>query len=51
MCIRDRSKKGLIKRNIINKKKMNETIFLGSVEKILKENKTKAELTIERMKN
>ena len=45
------SKKGLIKRNIINKKKMNETIFLGSVEKILKENKTKAELTIERMKN
>ena len=45
------SKKGLIKRNIINKKKMNETIFLGSIEKILKENKTKAELTIERMKN
>ena len=45
------SKKGLIKRNIINKKKMNETIFLGSVEKILKENKTKAELTIERIKN
>ena len=45
------SKKGLIKRNVINKKKMNETIFLGSVEKILKENKTKAELTIERMKN
>ena len=45
------SKKGLIKRNIINKKKLNETIFLGSVEKILKENKTKAELTIERMKN
>ena len=45
------SKKGLIKRNIINKKKMNETIFLSSVEKILKENKTKAELTIERMKN
>ena len=45
------SKKGLIKRNVINKKKLNETIFLGSVEKILKENKTKAELTIERMKN
>ena len=45
------SKKGLIKRNIINKKKMNETIFLSSVEKILKENKTKAELTIERIKN
>ena len=45
------SKKGLIKRNIINKKKMNETIFLSSVENILKENKTKAELTIERMKN
>ena len=45
------SKKGLIKRNIINKKKMNETIFLSSVEKILKENKTKAELTIEKMKN
>ena len=45
------SKKGLIKRNIINKKKMNETIFLSSIENILKENKTKAELTIERMKN
>ena len=45
------SKKGLIKRNITNKKKMNETIFLGSVEKILKENKNKAELTIERIKN
>ena len=45
------SKKGLIKRNVINKKKLNETIFLGSVEKILKENKTKAELTIERIKN
>ena len=45
------SKKGLIKRNVINKKKLNETIFLGSVEKILKENKTKAELTVERMKN
>ena len=30
---------------------MNETIFLSSVENILKENKTKAELTIERMKN
>ena len=45
------SKKGLIKRNIINKKKLNETIFLGSVEKILKENKTKAELTIDRIKN
>ena len=45
------SKKGLIKRNIINKKKMKEAIFLSSVEKILKENKTKAELTIERMKN
>ncbi len=45
------SKKGLIIRNIINKKKLNETIFLGSVEKILKENKTKAELTIERIKN
>ena len=30
---------------------MNETIFLSSVENILTENKTKAELTIERMKN
>ena len=30
---------------------MNETIFLKSVENILKENKTKAELIIERMKN
>ena len=30
---------------------MNETIFLSSVEKILKDNKTKAELIIERMKN
>ena len=45
------SKKGLISRNKINNKKMNETIFLKSVENILKENKTKAELIIERMKN
>ena len=45
------SKKGLINRNKTNKQKMNETIFLKNVENILKENKTKAELTIERMKN
>ena len=45
------SKKGLINRNKTNKQKMNETIFLKNVENILKENKTKAELTIEIMKN
>ncbi len=45
------SKKGLINRNKTNKQKMNETIFLKNVENILKENKTKADLTIERMKN
>ena len=45
------SKKGLINRNKTNKQKMNETIFLKNVENILKENKTKAELTIEKMKN
>ena len=45
------SKKGLINRNKTNKQKMNETIFLKNVENILKENKTKADLIIERMKN
>jgi len=45
------SKKGLINRNKTNKQKMNETIFLKNVENILKENKTKADLAIERMKN
>jgi glutamate--cysteine ligase len=45
------SKEGLIKRNKINKKKQNETIFLKNIENIIKKNKTKAEQTIESIKN
>ncbi len=45
------SKQGLIKRNIINKSKKNETIFLKNIENIIKNNKTKAENTIEIFEN
>ena len=44
------SKKGLIKRNKLNRKKNNETIYLKNVENIIKINKTKAEQTIEKFK-
>ena len=45
------SKKGLIYRNEINKKKSNETIFLKNIEFILNENQTKAEQIIKKLKN
>ena len=45
------SKQGLIKRNKINKSKKNETIFLKNIENIIKNNKTKAENTIEIFEN
>ena len=41
------SKKGLSKRNKMNKNKENESIYLKNVENIIKNNKTKAEETIE----
>ena len=41
------SKKGLSKRNKTNKNKENESIYLKNVENIIKNNKTKAEETIE----
>ena len=41
------SKKGLTKRNKTNKTKENESIYLKNVENIIKNNKTKAEETIE----
>ena len=44
------SKKGLIKRSMINSEGRDETIFLRSVEEILKLNKTKAEIIIEKIK-
>jgi len=45
------SKKGLIYRNELNKKKSNETIFLKNIEFILNENQTKAEQIIKKLKN
>ena len=44
------SKKGLEKRNQKNKNGKNESIFLRSIESILSNNKTKAELTLEKFK-
>ena len=41
------SKEGLLKRNHQNNKGQNETVFLKNIEYILKENKTKAEKTLE----
>ena len=41
------SKKGLNKRNIINKKKNNEVIFLKSIEQTLLNKKTRSEKTLE----
>ena len=45
------SKKGLIYRNEVNKKKSNETIFLKNIEFILNENQTKAEQIIKKLKS
>ena len=45
------SKKGLIYRNEVNKKKSNEAIFLKNIEFILNENQTKAEQIIKKLKN
>ncbi len=42
----DISRKGLIKRNYINTKKNNETIYLKNIENILLEKKTKAEKSL-----
>ena len=44
------SEEGLRRRSIKNTKGVDETIFLDNVKKILKENKTKAELAVERFK-
>ena len=44
------SKEGLISRNYLNSKGNNETVFLKNIESILKENKTKAEETLEDLK-
>ena len=44
------SKEGLEKRNQKNKNGKNESIFLRSIESILSNNKTKAELTLEKFK-
>ena len=40
------SREGLIKRNFINSKKNNETIYLKNIENILSEKKTKAEKSL-----
>ena len=45
------SKKGLKYRNEVNKKKLNETIFLKNIEFILNENQTKAEQIIKKLKS
>ena len=44
-------KKGLEKRSLKNDSGKDESIFLRSVESILNNNKTKADITIERFKN
>ena len=41
------SKEGLEKRNILNTKNNNETVFLKNINKMLKEGKTKADFTLE----
>ena len=41
------SKKGLEKRNELNKSKKNETIYLKHIEEIIKNKKTRAEMLIE----
>ena len=41
------SKEGLEKRNILNAKNNNETVFLKNINKMLEEGKTKADLTLE----
>ena len=41
------SKKGLEKRNELNKSGKNETIYLKHIEEIIKNNKTRAEMLIE----
>ena len=43
----DISKKGLDKRNELNKRGKNETIYLKHVEEIIKNKKTRAEILIE----
>ena len=43
----DLSKKGLKKRNELNKSGKNETIYLKHIEEIIKNNKTRAEMLIE----
>ncbi|HIM32614.1 MAG TPA: glutamate--cysteine ligase, partial [Pelagibacteraceae bacterium] len=45
------SKKGLEKRSLKNDSGKDESIFLSSVESIINNNKTKAEITIEKFKN
>ena len=44
------SDEGLRRRSVKNTKGVDETIFLKNVKKVLKENKTKAELAVERFK-
>ena len=44
------SDEGLRRRSVKNKKGVDETIFLNNVKKVLKKNKTKAELAVERFK-
>ena len=41
------SREGLLLRNQLNQKGNNETVFLKNIENILKENKTKAEKTLD----
>ena len=43
----DLSKKGLDKRNMLNKSGKNETIYLKHIEEIIKNKKTRAEMLIE----
>jgi len=47
----DLSKKGLEKRSLKNDSGKDESIFLRSVESIINNNKTKADITIEKFKN
>jgi len=45
------SEEGLRQRSIANKKGLDETIFLNNIRKILLDNKTKAELALEKFKS
>ena len=45
------SKKGLEKRSLKNKNGEDESIFLQNVESIINNNKTKADIIIEKFKN